>query len=273
MSDQLLTTMFQRKRRLLLLLLLATLTAILLYNILPKSFTVTNGIRIGRFMGVPLELAEYTKQRFKMVGFLAEAYEKAELQLDVPQDDLPRTVKVSIENDFNKINNIDTLIYSTRGSTPQVAQEMSAALSDYLIGLHGQRLAEARAIREKEVEAWREGVVETRAKIAQLEDMLTGNMGTSLNQAAMLILTSKFQDQRAVLFNMMQLQYSVTLKNDNPVESYNTEAVSEARAPERAAFPKLSHLLLALYVVAGLAWATSCWLETVLATHKVTLRD
>lgn len=266
MSDPLFSAMLRRKNHLFILLAAAIVAAVVLNFVLPKTYKVTNCIRLGRFMGVPLELPEFTNQRFKMVGFVSDAYDKAGITLDIPKDDLPRTVKVNIENDLNKTHGVDTLIFETRGETPEEARAMSAALSDHLIYIHGQKLEEARSIRDREIQAWDASIVQTKKEIDSLSDQLKGLDSKSLDQAAMFMMNAKLHERRNILFNMMQMRHNVTLKNGNPVESFNTEVASIVRTPEKPSFPKLSLLLPAFWVMAFMAWLAFCWLETALAT-------
>ena len=270
MNDNLFKTMFNRLRFLILAIVLGIIAAVVLTSILPKTYTVTNGIRLGKYMGVPLELPEFTKQRFKLVGFLADAYDAAGIELEISRDDYPRTVKVSIENDFNKLSNVDTLIFSSKGPTPELARQMNKALTDHLISLHGEKLQEARAIREKEIEVWRNGINVTEGKIKELEVMLDKAADErKMNDTAVFLISAKLEEQRDILFHMKQVLHNTILKNENPVESYNTEAVSEVRAPSKPSFPKLSILLVGMTILAFLGWALGCWLEYMLKQEAI----
>jgi uncharacterized protein involved in exopolysaccharide biosynthesis len=269
-DDQLLTSMFKRKWWLAAFLVAAVGFAVLLYWLLPPSYTVTNGFRIGQFMGVSLELPEFTKQRFKMVGFLADAYDRAGLDLEMARDQYPRAVSVSIENDFNKTHNVDTLIFSVRAADPRLAKAMSKALSDHLIDLHGQKLEQARQIREREIDDWRTGISTTETRIEALEQQLEVAAGSKMiGETAVYLLTSKIQEQRDILFHMKQLRHNVTLKNMNPVESFNTEIISAVRAPEKPSFPRLSLLVPVMVFAATVFWVVLCWLEMALSASRV----
>lgn len=259
--------------RLVAMVVIAVIAAIALNKLLPKTYSVTNSLRIGQFMGIPLELPEFTKQRFKMVGFLADAYEEADVDLDIARDDYPRTVKVSIENDFNKQHGIDTIIFSTRGNSPEQAIAMSNAVSNHLIKIHGKKLKEARAIRNQEIAEWDTGITDTKSKIEELEGMLSKSKSDNINQGALYILTSQFQEQREIMFHMMQIRNNVKLQMSNPVQSFNTQIASTVRPPEKPSFPKLSILIPGLVFAAALFWSFLCWVELFWQDRPASLKE
>ncbi len=262
MNDPLCVILMRRRFWLAAAFGLAVIGAFVLQRVLPKSYTVANGVRIGRYMGVPLEMPEFTKQRLKMVGFLADAYEAAGLKLQISRDDLPRTVKVTIENDLNKQNNVDTLVFATKGRSPEEARAMSQALSLALVRVHGAKLEQARRIREQEIKDWQQGIALTETSLERMDQRLDGLRPGAVSEVALYTLGAKMQEHRNLLINMIQSRNQAFLQNNNPVETFNTEVVSQARAPERASFPRLGLLLPALIALALLGWVGLCWLES-----------
>lgn len=267
MNDPLFNVLFKRRGWLGVSLLLAVGCAVLLQNVLPKSYTVTNGVRIGRFMGVPLEMPEFTKQRLKMVGFLADAYEAAGINLGIARDDLPRTVNVSIENDLNKTNNVDTLIFAVKGRSPAEARAMSLALSRALERVHGAKLDEAKRLRESEIQGWAEGIEVTEQRLERLDTKFDQLRPGVVDDVALYTLGAKMQENRNLLIHMMQVRNNAILQNHNPVETFNTEVVSQVRAPERASFPRLGLLVPALVALAAFGWLALCWLEVLYLSY------
>lgn len=262
MYPDLLAVFIKRKFFLFLILPLGLLLAWLASLSLPKQYKVTNAVRIGRFMGVHIELPEFTKQRFKQIGFLADAFEADGFEPGIPRDAYARAVKVNIENDTNKVHNVDTLVFSTKAETAEKALHMNQALSDHLIEVHRHILAEARAIRQKEIDEWRATISETERSIAELEGALRKSpLAGPGNEAALILAGAKLQEQRETLFYMRQHLHRVILDIENPVNSYATEISSRARLPLKPVFPKLSLLAVGMTFLLALAWVVLCWLE------------
>ncbi len=267
MNDPLFRVFYKRRGLLAIGAVLAVGLAFLLQNVLPKTYSVSNGVRIGRFMGVPLEMPEFTQQRLKMVGFLADAYEAAGIDLGIARDDLPRTVIVSIENDLNKTNNVDTLIFSVKGRSPEQARAMSQALSRALERVHGAKLEEAKLLREREIQGWLQGIEVTEERLERLDQKLDHLQPGVVADVALYTLGAKMQENRNLLIHMMQVRNNAILQNQNPVETFNTEAVSQVRAPERASFPRLGLLLPALLALSMFGWIALCWLEALYVSY------
>ena len=260
MNDLLFMAMWKRKNILFALMLVAIAAGGLLAWLLPRQYTVTNGFRIGQFMGVPLEQPEFTRQRFRQVGFIADAYEAANLLLPMPRDRFPKTVKVSIENDFNKQSNIDTVVFSTTAETPELALALNQALGEHLILVHGRKLDEAKTLRRREVTDWQADIQKTSADLKVMESRLMNmSSGKGLGEAAVFLTTAKLEEKQSLLFHMKEKIHHVNLKIDNPVESFNTEMISAPRLPERPSFPSITLLIAGMFCLSFPAWLFYCW--------------
>lgn len=260
MNDLLFIALWKRKKQLVLFVLVAIILGVLLSLLLPRQYTVSNGFRIGQFMGVPLELSEFTRQRFKQVGFIADAYEEAHLELDIPRDRYPNTVKVSIENDFNKVNNIDTVIFSTTGKTAEEALAMSVALGQKLVAVHTQKLEEGKAIRRMEVHELEKDIEKTTIELKAMEEaLMTMGSKNGISDVAIFLTTAKLEEQHNLLFHMKEKLHQVNFQIDNPVESFTTEIISQPRLPENPSFPKISLMVAGLVFISFPAWIFFCW--------------
>ena len=260
MNDLFFMAMWHRRKVLALFMIAAIGVGGLATWLLPRQYTVNNGFRIGQFMGVPLEQPEFTRQRFRQVGFIADAYEAKDLLLAMPRDRYPKTVKVSIENDFNKQSNIDTVVFSTTAETPELALAMNEALAAHLVRVHSAKLEEAKALRRREIADWEAGIAKTTGDLEVMENRLAQlGSGQKLGEAAIFLTTAKLEEQQSLLFHMREKIHHVNLKIDNPVESFTTEIISSPRLPERPSFPSVPLLLAGLLCLSFPAWLFYCW--------------
>ena len=250
-------------------IVLAIVCSALCQLVIPKTFRVKNTLRIGQFMGNPLEMAEFTKQRFKQAAFLEEAFEHDGLHLDLPRDSLPNLVQVSIENDFNKQRGIDTILFSTQASSASMAAAMNRAISNYLIFQHQRIFEQAVGIRSEEIHGWEKSIEDAEAQIKHLESKLEETAsGKTIDDLALYLLTAKLQELRSLLIQMNQLKHKARLETYNPVLSFNTKTGSDPREPEHAFFPRLSITLPSLILVSGFAWFLYCWMKFNLGSHE-----
>jgi hypothetical protein len=262
MENTFFITLWKRKTWLLIAMIISIAVSFAMTAFLPKTFQVKNSLRLGQFMGKPIELSEFTQQRLKQVGFLSDAFEQAHIQLDATRDDYPGMVRVSIENDFNKQRDIDTILFATLGPTPELAAKMNQAISDHLIAVHSEAFNAARSIRDREVLEWETSIEKARQQIRELESRMDqANQGETLDRMALFLQSAKLQEQRAILVQMIRLKQKAILESHNPIASFPTQVASKVRVPQKAYFPRLPLVLAVLLFLTCAIWLFLCWVE------------